>query len=54
MNFTLEGLFVEDKYGDTLLYGQRLQADLNLLSLLDNAVEIEALSIADTKFYHPA
>ena len=47
---TLEGLFVEDKYGDTLLYGQRLQADLNLLSLLDNAVEIEALTIADTKF----
>ena len=47
---TIEGLFVEDKYGDTLLYGALLEADLNLLSLLDNAVEIEALTIADTKF----
>ncbi|CAH1002134.1 hypothetical protein LEM8419_03051 [Neolewinella maritima] len=47
---TIEGLFVEDKYGDTLLYGQRLEADLNLLSLLDNAVEIEALTIANTSF----
>ena len=27
-----------------------MQADLNLLSLLDNAVEIEALTIVDTKF----
>ena len=47
---TIEGLFVEDKYGDTLLYGRSLQADLDLLSLLDNAVRIEALTITDTKF----
>ena len=47
---TIEGVFIEDKYGDTLLYGQHLRADLNLLSLLDNGVEIEALTITDTKF----
>ena len=47
---TIQGLFVEDKYGDTLLYGDELQADFNLLSLLDNAIEIEELSIARTRF----
>ena len=47
---SIEGLFVGDKYGDTLLYGARLEADLNLLSLLEQSVEIEALTIADTKF----
>ncbi len=47
---TIQGLFVEDKYGDTLLYGKRLEANFNLLSLLNNSVEIEALTIADTRF----
>ena len=47
---TIQGVFVEDKYGDTLLYGDELQADFNLLSLLDNAIEIEELSISRTRF----
>ncbi len=47
---TIQGVFVEDKYGDTLLYGDQIQADFNLLSLLDNAIEIEELSITDTRF----
>ncbi|NJB85728.1 hypothetical protein GGR26_001473 [Lewinella marina] len=47
---TLRGVFIEDKYGDTLLYGQELTADFNLLSLLNNAVEIEELAISNTRF----
>ena len=47
---TIQGVFVEDKYGDTLLYGDRIEADFNLLSLLDNSLEIEELTIADTRF----
>ena len=47
---TLQGVFVEDKYGDTLLYGQSLETNFNLLSLLNNSVEIEELHISDTRF----
>ncbi|MGB3798723.1 MAG: hypothetical protein WA952_02850, partial [Lewinella sp.] len=47
---TIQGIFIEDKYGDTLLYGQEIAADFNLLSLLDNSIEIEELTIADTRF----
>ena len=47
---TIQGVFVGDKYGDTLLYGEELQADFNLLSLLENAIEIEELSISSTRF----
>ncbi|THH41127.1 translocation/assembly module TamB domain-containing protein [Neolewinella litorea] len=47
---TLRGVFIEDKYGDTLLYGREVTADFNLLSLLNNAVVIEEVSISDTRF----
>lgn len=47
---TIRGIYIEDKYGDTLLYGERLNADFNLLSLLENSLEIEELTIADTRF----
>lgn len=47
---TIQGVFIEDKYGDTLLYANRLEANFNLLSLLDNALEIERVTIADTRF----
>ncbi|MEL7160196.1 MAG: hypothetical protein AAFN92_05510, partial [Bacteroidota bacterium] len=43
---TIEGLFIEDKYGDTLLYGQTLRADFNLW----RGLEIEGLVISDTRF----
>jgi hypothetical protein len=43
---TIEGLFIEDKYGDTLLYGKTLAADF---ALFDGLV-IESILIADTKF----
>ncbi|MBB4077519.1 hypothetical protein GGR28_000120 [Lewinella aquimaris] len=46
----INGIYIQDKYGDTLLYGKRLEANFNLLSLLNNALEIEALTIADTRF----
>ena len=43
---TIEDVFIEDKYGDTLLYGGRLEADLNLL----RGLSIEKLVISDTDF----
>ncbi len=48
----LEGLFVEDIYGDTLLYSGSLYADINLnpFVLLTRGFEIEALDINDTRF----
>lgn len=43
---TIEGLFIEDKYGDTLLYGKTLTADFDLL----HGLVIESILIADTNF----
>lgn len=47
---SIRGVYIEDKYGDTLLYGQRLEANFNLLSLLNNSLEIEELTVADARF----
>lgn len=49
---SLDGLYVEDKYGDTLLYSQAIRADFNFspLVLLERGLEIEALEIRDTRF----
>lgn len=43
---TVEGLFIEDKYGDTLLYGKTLAADFDLW----HGLVIESILIADTNF----
>ncbi len=43
---TIEDVFIEDKYGDTLLYGGRLEADFNILG----GFTIERITIADTRF----
>ncbi len=43
---TIEGLFIEDKYGDTLLYGKTLAADFDLWQ----GLVIESILIADTNF----
>lgn len=43
---TVEGLFVEDKYGDTLLYGQTLKIDFSIT----DGLAIEEILIADTRF----
>lgn len=43
---TIEGLFIEDKYGDTLLYGKTLAANFDLI----NGLSIESILIADTQF----
>lgn len=49
---SLEGVFVEDIYGDTLLYGGSLEANFNLnpAVLLRRGLEIEALHLSDTRF----
>jgi hypothetical protein len=48
----LEGVFVEDVYGDTLLYGGSLAANFNLnpAVLFQRGLEIEALRLSDTRF----
>ncbi|TXF91547.1 hypothetical protein FUA23_02285 [Neolewinella aurantiaca] len=43
---TIEGLYIEDKYGDTLLYGKTLAADFDLW----HGLVIESVLIADTNF----
>jgi hypothetical protein len=43
---TIEGLFIEDKYGDTLLYGQTMVADFDLW----HGLVIESILIADARF----
>ena len=43
---TIEGLFVEDKYGDTLLYSKTLAANFDLW----HGLVIESVLIADTNF----
>lgn len=49
---SLDGIYIEDKYGDTLLYSQSIRADFNLnpLVLLNRGLEIEALDINNTRF----
>ncbi len=48
----LEGIFIEDIYGDTLLYGRQIRADFNLnpVVLLTRGLEIEALDIQNARF----
>ena len=43
---TIDGLFVEGKYGDTLLYGRTLRADFDLLQ----GLVVNSITIADTEF----
>ena len=43
---TVEGLFIEDKYGDTLLYGQTLAVNFKLTE----GLVIEEILIEDTRF----
>lgn len=43
---TIDGLYIEDKYGDTLLYGQTIAVNFDLLS----GLVIESVLIADTRF----
>ncbi len=47
---TIQDVFIEDKYGDTLLVAGRLDADFEFLSILSEGLKIEAVSIADTRF----
>lgn len=49
---SLNGLFIQDKYGDTLLYANEIRADFNLnpYVLFTTGLEIEALEIKDTRF----
>jgi hypothetical protein len=43
---TIEGLFIEDKYGDTLLYGKTIEADFTIW----RGLQIYEVLIADTHF----
>lgn len=43
---TIDNLFIEDKYGDTLLYGQTMRVDFDIIG----GISIKEVLIADTKF----
>ncbi len=47
----LDSIYIEDLNQDTLLYIDRLEADIGVLELMNNKVEIEALSLSDSKIY---
>lgn len=51
-NLVLEGVYVEDLKGDTLLYSGRLAASLNsnIFSLMDNGLEINEVSLSKARF----
>lgn len=48
---TLEGLYVEDYHGDTLLYVPRLTAALNRLELSSGRVALGGVSLEGPRFY---
>lgn len=41
----LEGIFLQDQSGDTLLLGNKIAVDISLLKLLDNQVEINSVDL---------
>ena len=43
---SLEGIYLADEQADTLLYCQRLHADIAFFKLLDNTVDVEELVIS--------
>jgi hypothetical protein len=49
----VEGLYVEDQKGDTLLYCEQLVGDLNMgiMSILENNYKIKDLYLTNTKLY---
>ncbi|HSN48200.1 MAG TPA: AsmA family protein, partial [Flavobacterium sp.] len=44
----LEGFYFEDQKKDTLLSGKRLEADIDLIKLLDSELEINSISLQNT------
>ncbi|MEM7573675.1 MAG: translocation/assembly module TamB domain-containing protein [Bacteroidota bacterium] len=47
----IEGLYIEDKYGDTLLFSEHINANLNLLNFLGGGgLEVESLGLEKTRF----
>ncbi|MCB0533055.1 MAG: translocation/assembly module TamB domain-containing protein [Lewinellaceae bacterium] len=51
-NLLLEGFYIEDLNGDTLLYAQQLKAGLNsnIFSLLNNNLEFNEISLSRARF----
>src|SRR5690606_14935203 len=49
-SLVLNGLYIEDLEGDTLLYSQRLAADINLGKLANSEVEIRHVDLSDSRF----
>ncbi|MES2372877.1 MAG: translocation/assembly module TamB domain-containing protein [Bacteroidota bacterium] len=45
----LDGVFFKDKAGDTLLYGNKLRVDVNMLKLLKGKYEISRIELGDIK-----
>ena len=49
-DLTLNGFYIEDQQGDTLLYSQSLTANTNLFALIGNQLVIEELSLKNAYF----
>ncbi|TNE58252.1 MAG: hypothetical protein EP344_10215 [Bacteroidetes bacterium] len=51
-NLLLEGFYLEDRAGDTLLYAEKLKAGLNsnIFSLLNNRLEFNEISLSTARF----
>lgn len=41
----LEGVFLQDQHGDTLLLGEKIAVDISLFKLLDNQVELNSIDL---------
>lgn len=50
-SFTLEGLYMEDLSGDTLLYAGNLEANLDLAKFFQNRVVIHNVQLTSSQFY---
>lgn len=49
-DITLNGFYIEDQQGDTLLYSESLRANTNLFALVANSLVIEELSLKNAYF----
>lgn len=50
-SFTLEGLYMADRTGDTLLYAGNLQASLDLAKIFQNQIVIHDVKLSSSSFF---
>lgn len=50
-SLVLDGLYIEDQHGDTLLYAGQLKAALDLMGLRNNQITVNSLRLSDSRFF---